>query len=298
MATLKEYQDNAALMGEVIADAAKKRGEIAVKSQEAERRAKRREAADKWADDPSVSIEALDFGGDPSTDGPIVGDEFQKELEKLLRETRSKARYFIGPQVTAADKIASAAPQDLSNLVLSMQMRNGADYEEVADLYTRCAPVSWPLAKSVSDAARKFGLFIWDEQGTLDAEATRALMRKTDELLSIIAGKASERPTTPAYGAQSTKHGKGLYAVLELLETLDGAILDYDGVCDALIADTALLAVYDMATGRVTVARATPDSGLDTRALKRMAKAHKDATEGNKRDYTAIDERERRAFGL
>lgn len=298
MATLDEYKDDAVKMGEVIAEAAKKRGEIAIRSQEAERRAKRREAADKWADDPSIDITALDFEGEPSADGPIVGDEFKGELDRLLKDARFKARYHIGPQLRAADELASAAPQDLANIVLSMQMRSGADYYEIADLYARCASVSWPLAKSVSDAARKFGLFIWDSQGTLDAEGPRVLMRKADELLNIIAGKASERPTSPGYGARSTKYGQGTYAELELLEALDGAILDYDRVCDAILHDNGLLAVYDMATGRITVARATSDSSLDARALKRMSKAHKDAIEGNARDYAAYDAAIERAFAI
>ena len=295
MSTINEYQEAARLMGEVIAEAATERGKVAVKAQEAERRAKRRAAADRWADDPTVDIAALDLQGEPNADGPIPTDEGKGELESLLEGARSKARYHISPQLAAADELASNAPQNLANIVLSMQLRNSADHHEVADLYGRCAGSSWPLAKSVADAARRFGLLIWDAQGKLDAEAPRGLMRKTDELLSIVAGKTPQRPTLPAYGATSTEHGQGTYAELELLEAVDAAVMGYGEVCDELEGDPSLVAVYDAATGRVTRVRAK-DGQLETRPLRRVKREHKDAVEGNKTDYAALEERERRAF--
>lgn len=298
MADFNEYRESAIKMGQAIAQAANERGRIAVEAQEAERREKRRDAADKWADDPSVPIEAMDVQGEPHPDGPIPTEEGRKELDGVLAKAYTDARYQIGPQLTASKKLYEAAPQDLTNLVLSMQLRSDADFYDVADLYRRCASVSWPLAKSVADAARKFGLLIVDEQGTLDAEAPRALMRKAEELIAMIEGKAGKRPTTPGLGAHSAKHGNGSYAELELLDALDGAAVDFDAVNAELADRKALTAVYDADTGAVTAVRAEKGGELDKKAMRRIEKAHEDAANGSGTDFAAIDARTEHAFRI
>jgi len=298
MTTKQEYMALAAQMGEIIADAAMKRGEIARQSQADARQAKRDEAAAAWASGDADAIAALDLGGEPSTDGPIPTVEGQGQLERLIRDTRYKVRRVILDQIREAEKLSASAPQDLTNLVLVLQGRNSAEPREVADLYAMCAGTSWPLAKSVADAGRRHGVLVWDEAGALAAEVPSCLMRKADELLAQIEGKTAKRPTNPAHGAQSVEHGSGKLAVLELKEAVDAAVVDIDRIRSEVFDDKNVLSVYDCTTGNVTAVRASKGANADLRAMKRLARDHAHATGEAVTDFAAQDAAILRAFRM